>query len=249
MKADTFAKLVVLEALIDAEIGQFLEEHPTSMDAFREGLIARISDLVDQIDALDAVTAARVYDALVDFLAALPEDDAGVVAATLHFKRAMDRIVERGLHPREQQQSATWAVVLDELLAELAAEYRQAVAPTGEVRVREYARAQGLVARAREVSDRMLWIADRGRNAELREQIDRLTFAVRHQRLSAAEVEGMMQPTQRRVRRYRPSTLSRVGAYVLGQLLARRPRVTRRAEPDREAQRGRSHAGEQPAPA
>lgn len=248
MKADTFAKLVVLEALIDAEIGQFLEQHPSSMDVFREGLIARISDLVDQIDALDALAAARVYDALVDFLAELPNDDPGVVAATLRFKRALDRIVERGLHPREQGQGSTWAVVLDELLAELAGEYHRAVTPTGEVLPREYARVQGLVARAREVSDRMLWFTARARNTELREQMDRVTFAVRYQRLPPAEVDLLIQPAQRRVRRYRPSTLTRVGTYVLGQLLSRRPRAARRAELDRETRRGRS-TGEQPAPA
>ena len=81
MKADTFAKLLVLETLLDAEIGRFLEDPPPSMDAFREGMIARVSDLVDEIDALDEVAAARVYDALVDFLADLPAEDAAAVEA------------------------------------------------------------------------------------------------------------------------------------------------------------------------
>ena len=142
MKADTFAKLVVLETLIDAEIGHFLEEHPSSMELFREGMVSRVSDLVDEIDALDAVAAARIYDAIVDFLAELPEDDDGVVEATLRFRRAVDRMAERGMDAARAAASAsTWAVVLDELLEELADEYHDAVRPDGEVRPREYLRA------------------------------------------------------------------------------------------------------------
>jgi hypothetical protein len=221
MKADTFAKLVVLETLIDAEIGYFLEQRPESMDAFREGLVARISDLVDEIDALDAVAAARVYDAVVDFLAELPDDDEGAIAATLRLKQAMDRIVERGINRRDQEQPSTWAVVLDELLEELTDEYHRAVRPTGEVSPREYARVQVLLARSREIADRMLWTTGAARRTELREQMDRLTFAVRHQRLKPTEVDLMIRPAQRRVRRYRPSTLTRVGAFVLSQLLGR----------------------------
>ena len=102
MKADTFAKLIVLEALIDAEIGYFLEDRPRSMEGFREGMMTHISDLVDEIDALDAVAAARVYDAIVDFLAELPETDEGVIDTTIRFKRNIDRIVQRG------STSASW---------------------------------------------------------------------------------------------------------------------------------------------
>ena len=62
MKADTFAKLLVLQSVVDAEVGWYLEHRPESADGFREGLISRVSDLLDQIDALDAVAAARAVD-------------------------------------------------------------------------------------------------------------------------------------------------------------------------------------------
>src|SRR5690606_125171 len=117
MKADTFAKLVVLETVIDAEIGYVLEQQPPSMELFRESLVSRVSDLVDEIDELDAVAAARIYDAIVDFLAELPEDDAEeLVEARLRFGHAMDRLVRRGMDQRELQEASTWAIVLDELL-------------------------------------------------------------------------------------------------------------------------------------
>lgn len=224
MKADTFAKLVVLETLIDAEIGHFLEHHPPSMELFREGMIARVSDLVDEIDALDAVAAARVYDAIVDFLAALPEDGEGVVEGTIRFHRAMDRITERGMDQRDLKQASTWAVVLDALLEELADEYHLAVRPTGEVRAREYLRSQTLLARSREAADRMLWEAGGGDDGELRSEMDRLTFAVRHERQKPTAVDFLIRAPQRRAARYRPSTLTRVGAFVLSQVLGKEKR-------------------------
>jgi len=221
MKADTFAKLVVLETLIDAEIGHFLEHRPTEMALFREGIVSRVSDLVDEIDALDAVVAARTYDAIVDFLAELPEDDEGVVSVTLRFRRAIDRIVDRGMDQRALKDPATWAMVLAELLAELADEYHAAVRPGEEIREREYLRAQLLLARSREAADRMLWVADDEANAELRTEMDRLTFAVRHQRLKPQVVDFMIRAPQRRAARYRPSTLTRIGTFVLSELLRR----------------------------
>jgi hypothetical protein len=222
MRADTFAKLIILETLIDAEIGHFLESRPTSTDRFREGMVSRVSDLVDQIDALDAVAAARVYDAIVDFLAELPEDDDGVVEATLHFKRAVDRVAARGMQPRELGEASTWAVVLDELLEELADEYHTAVRPGGETRPREYLRSLFLLARAREAAERILWTDAEGA-AELRDEMDRLAFAVRNRRLKPTAVDFLIRAPQRLARRYRPSTLSRIGGFVIGQLL-RRPR-------------------------
>lgn len=220
MKADTFAKLVVLETLIDAEIGHYLEERPSSMELFREGMVARISDLVDEIDALDAVAAARIYDAIVDFLAALPDDGEGVVETTLRFRRAVDRIVERGMDQRELKEPSTWAVVLDELLEELTNEYHDAVRPNGEMWPRSYLRARTLLARAREAVDRILWGAGES-SPELRDELDRLTFAVRHQRLKPTVVDVQVRDIQRRAARYRPSTLTRIGAFVLGQVLRR----------------------------
>ena len=223
MKADTFAKLIILETLIDAEIGHYLEHRPASMERFREGMVSRVSDLVDQIDVLDAVAAARVYDAIVDFLADLPEDDEGVVESTLRFKRAVDRIVARGMEGRELAQPSTWAVVLDELLEELADEYHAAVRPGGEVRPREYLRALFLLNRAREATERVTWTEAGPGELELRNEMDRLAFAVRNQRLKPTAVDFLVRAPQRLARRHRPSTLSRIGGFVIGQLL-RRPR-------------------------
>jgi hypothetical protein len=225
MKADTFARLVVLETLIDAEIGHFLEDRPTTMEAFRESLVARVSDLVDEIDALDAVAAARTYDAVVDFLSELPDehDDERMISVAIRFRRAVDRIVERGMHAREMKDPSTWAVVLDRLLDELADEYHAAVRASGEIRRREYLRARLLLARAREAADRMLWEADEESNTELRTEMDRLTFAVRHQRLKPQAVDFLIRAPQRTAARYRPSTLTRLGAFVLGQVLRREP--------------------------
>ena len=238
MKADTFARLVVLETLIDAEIGYFLEDRPTTMEAFRESLVSRVSDLVDEIDALDAVAAARTYDAVVDFLSELPEDDdEGMIAEAIRFRRAADRIVERGMHERELKDPSTWAVVLDRLLDELADEYHTAVKPGGEIRPREYLRAQLLLARAREAADRMLWEADEEANTQLRSEMDRLTFAVRHQRLKPQAVDLLIRAPQKTATRYRPSTLTRLGAFVLGQVLRRDPN-RRSGESPRAGSRG-----------
>lgn len=236
MKADTFAKLVVLETLVDAEIGHYLEHRPPSMELFREGMVARISDLVDEIDALDAVAAARIYDAIVDFLAELPEAQEGVVDATVRFRRAVDRIIQRGMEERELRDASTWAVVLDELLEELAEDYEDAARPDGEMWPRAYLRAQTLLSRAREAADRMLWGA--GDEApQIRDEVDRLTFAVRHQRLGVSTVAQQVRSLQRHARRYRPSTLTRVGAFVLGQVLRRRPNRGRRARRAQRAER------------
>jgi hypothetical protein len=221
MKADTFAKLVVLQTLVDADVGYLLEHRPSSPDQFREGMISRVSDLVDQIDALDAVAAARTYDALVDFLAELPDDDAGIVDATIRFQRAMSRTVERGMSPGEMKQASTWAVVLDELLDELMQEYRAALSGDADPRVREYLRATALLGRAREAADRVAAEVGGSSAAELRGDIERLTFAVRHQRLKPAEVEPLIRAPQRRAARHRPSPLTRIGAFVLGQVLTR----------------------------
>jgi hypothetical protein len=222
MKADTFAKLIVLEALIEAEIGYFLEHNPPSLELFREGMVSRISDLIDEIDVLDSVAAARLYDAVVDFLAELPEDPEGVVEAAVRFRRAVDRIVERGMDRRELGAPSSWAMVLDELLRELADEYHAAIGAGGEVRTREFARVESLLSRSRQAADRMLWNADAIRQ-EIPNEVDRLTFAVRHRRLPPTKVDFLIRALQRRAARYRPSTLTRIGAFVLRQVLRRDP--------------------------
>jgi hypothetical protein len=120
-------------------------------------------------------------------------------------------------------------VVLDELLEELADEYHAAVGPGGELRIREYLRARGLLTGARDAAERILWTGDPGDAAELRSEMDRLAFAIRHQRLHPTAVDALIAGPQRRARRHRPSTLSRVGTFVIGQLLRRPPRAGRGA--------------------
>ncbi|HEX5726915.1 MAG TPA: hypothetical protein VFX98_15680 [Longimicrobiaceae bacterium] len=223
MKADTFARLVTLETLVDAEIGFYLEHRPDPAERFREALVSRLSDLVDEIDALDAVAAARVYDAIVDFLAELTDDDEGVVAATLHFKRAIDRIGDRAMDPAELMQPDTWAFVLDELLEALAEAYAVARPEGGALEPRAYLRARFLLNRARDASERMVWDARPERRTEVRNELDRLAFAVHNQRPDAAALDALVRSAQRLARRYRPSNLRRIGAFVVGQLLRRRP--------------------------
>jgi hypothetical protein len=222
MRADTFAKLVVLETLVEAEIGYLLEHRPADPQRFREGMIARVSDLVDDIDALDQVAAARVYDALVDFLAEMPEDEEGVVEATLHFKRTLERGVARSTEARERTDPALWAVVTDELLETLADEYEAAFAGVAEPRLREYLRARALVDRARQAAERMSADEPVERRAEVRDALDRLAFAVRHRRVRPAALDALLHLPLREARRRRPSGLGRMGAFVVGQLLRRR---------------------------
>lgn len=224
MKADTYARLVVLESLVDAEMGHRLENG--AGERWVEAMVARISDLVDEIDALDAVAAARAYDALVDFLTDLPDDDDALVEQTVRFRRAVDRIVERGMDAADLAAPATWATVLDELLAVLGAEYARAVDADGGVRPREHMRARYLVNRARAAADRMVAGERPERRAEVRSALDRLAFAVHNRRAPAAAVDALTAEGKRLSARYRPSKLTRIGAFVVGQLL-RRP-----GEPD-----------------
>ncbi len=220
MKADSYAKLVVLGALVEAEVGYHLSAGAVSADVLRESLVARLSDLLDDVDALDSVAAERVYDALVDFLAELPEDDEGIVEASVKLRRAVDRVVERGLDRRDLAAASTWAVVLDELLAELKDEYHVAVTVEGEVRPREYCRANALLDRCRVAVDRMLWGAETAA-PEVLDEMDRLIHAVRHRRVRPASVDMIVHTMQRHAARFRPSTLSRIGAFVLRQVLRR----------------------------
>jgi hypothetical protein len=228
MRADTFARLVTLETLIDAEVGYWLEHHPASMDRYRESLVARVSDLLDEIDRLDEVAAARIYDALVDFLAELPEDDEGVVEAAIRFKRAVDRLIDRAMEPRDLDDASTWAVVLDEALDELAAEYPGAVlGPAGQGDPRACLRAHALARAARDAGERLVATRRTDARTMLRDDLDRLVLAVEHRKLSPAEVEPLIRAPQRIARKYRPSGLGRVGAAVVGQLLRRRPKGPR----------------------
>lgn len=219
MKADTFARLVVLETLVDAEIGHRLERGAPGPERWVEAMVARISDLVDEIDALDAVTAARAYDALVDYLTDLPDEDAALVEQTVRFKRAVDRIVERGIDAAALEAPPTWAAVADELLAVLAAEYR---ASAGEPTGSGHLRARYLANRARAAADRMVASEGREKRGEVRSALDRLAFAVHNRRLAPAAVDELVGDARRLAARYRPTRLTRMGGYVLGQLLRRR---------------------------
>ena len=227
MRADTFARLLTLEALVDAEIAWWLEHRPPSTERFREGMISRISDLVDEIDALDAVAAARVYDAVVDFLSELPdgaEADEAVVEATVRFKRAVDRIVERAMEPRELDDAPTWAVVLDELLEELVLEYAAAAENASAPDARAYRRCELLTARALDAADHLARHVRAERRPELRSEVDRLAFAVRGRRPPPPEVERLARAAQRVARRHRPTRISSIGSFIVGQLMRRRGR-------------------------
>ncbi|HEU0053658.1 MAG TPA: hypothetical protein VFQ39_10790 [Longimicrobium sp.] len=238
MRADTFARLVMLEAVVDAEVGWRLEHPAADAREFREGMIARVSDLVDQIDALDAVAAARVYDAVVDFLAELPDegDDDATVEATLRFRRAVDRVVDRAMAPRDLEDPSTWAVVLDELLEETLSAYRASV-DEGGVEPRGYLRCLLLLTRAQAAGERMLAGVRAERRPELRSALDRLAFAVRNRRPPSPEVERLAALPQRVARRHRPTNLSRIGAFIVGQLMRPRGRDPRPRTDSREERR------------
>jgi hypothetical protein len=241
MKADTFAKLVVLEAILEAEIGYFLKHDPPSLELFREAMVSRISDLIDEIDVLDSVAAGRVYDAIVDFLAELPEDDDGVVEAAVRFRRAVGRIVARGMDRRDLAAASTWAIVLGELLTELADEYHMAAPREGEIRERELGRVESLLARSRQAADRMLWSAEEI-HPQIADDIERLSFAIRYRQLRPTTVDFTIRSLQRRAARYRPSTLTRIGAFVLRQVMRREPR-RRASEGGRGSRSGRGGNG------
>ncbi len=222
MKADSYAKLVVLDALVEAEVGYHLTGGAVSPDVLRESLVARLSDLLDEFDALDSVAAGRVYDAIVDFLAELPEHEEGVVEAAVKLRKAVGRVTDRGLDRRDFAAASTWAVVLDELLTELADEYHAATIADGGTRSRspEFSRVNALLERCRVAVDRMLWGAETAA-PEVLDEMDRLVYAVRYRRLSPASVEVNLRTMQRHAARFRPSTLSRIGAFVLRQVMRR----------------------------
>jgi hypothetical protein len=167
-----------------------------------------------------------VYDALVDFLAELPEDDDGVVEAALRFRRAVDRLSDRAMDAADLDDPATWAVVLDALLDELASEYPRAVGSRGED-PRAGLRARALARAARAAGARRGAAGGGTTRTLLRDDLDRLLFAVEHRRLSAALVEGLIREPQRLARRLRPSRLATVGAAVVRQLLRRRDKTPR----------------------
>lgn len=226
MQAETFARLVILETLIDAEVGFWLEHHPVSPDRFREGLVARVSDLLDEIDRLDEVASGRVYDALVDFLSELPDHDAGMVETALRFKRSVDRLTDRALEARGGDGASTWAVVLDELLEELAAEYPSCGdGPRADPRA--CLRARALARAARDAGERLVAAKRTDARTMLRDDLDRLYLAVEHRALPPAEVEALIRAPQRIARRARPSTLRTMGAYVMDQLMSRRSKRPR----------------------
>ncbi|MDR0787794.1 MAG: hypothetical protein LBG44_08010 [Gemmatimonadota bacterium] len=220
MKADTYARFVVLETLVEAETGYLLSERPTFREDFREGFANRISGLIAEIDSLDQAVARRAWDATVDFFAVLPEDEEGIEAAALSFRRILNRIMERGLDRHDLADPSVWAVVLETLLRALTDEYRTAYPAEGRrLLPRERERVEGFLNAARHAADRMLWNAG-SMDASLSEALIRLHHAILHRQLPPAEVDAIRRLVVRRVARYRPSTLSRVGVFVIRQLLA-----------------------------
>jgi len=223
MKADTFARLVVLDTLVEAEIGHLLAHRPPSVEEFREGVAGRVGRILAEIDSPDRKIANRTWSALVDFLAHLPEDDDGIEAAALRFRQSLNRVMERGVDRHDLADPAVWAAALEALLRALTVEYRVAMRSSGgrDLAPPERERVDRLLDAARRAADRMLWHADTGRS-DLSAEMDRLRFAIRYRRLPPAEVETLGRSILRLAAKYRPSTISRVGAFVLRQLLGRR---------------------------
>jgi hypothetical protein len=68
----------------------------------------------------------------------------------------------------------------------------------------------------------MLWTADAVR-PEIPNDVDRLVFGIRYRRLRPTTIDLAIRNLQRRAARYRPSTLTRIGGFVLRQVLRRDP--------------------------
>jgi hypothetical protein len=128
------------------------------------------------------------------------------------------------MRPGDLDDPATWAVVLDELLEDLLDESARAAAravpdPRGSLRARL------LLARARQAADRVVVAVRTERRPELRDAMDRLAFAVHSRHASPEGLEPLVRAVQRVARRHRPTGVTRIGAFVVGQLL--RPRGRR----------------------
>lgn len=220
MRADTFAKLLLLQTLVDAEVGRLLEHRAASPDRFREGLIARVSDLVDEIDSLDAVAAARAYDAIVDLLAQMPEDDEGIVEAVVTFQRAIDQAIARGMDETELRLASTWAIVVDELLEELLEEYTAVHERVDTAASDGLDRSFALVRRIRDAAGRMATAAGPDA-AELLSAVDRVAYGIRRRGLDPQALAPLIRAAQRQAARHRASPLTRIGAFVIRQVLTR----------------------------
>jgi hypothetical protein len=220
MKADTYARLVVLDTLVEAEIGFLLAHHPPLTEELREGMAGRVAGMIEEIETLDRSVASRAWEAIVGLVARLPEDDDGIEAAALRCRRALSRIMQRGFSRHDLADAAVWTAVLEVLLRTLALEYRAAMRASAgaELAPRERERIDRLLDTARNAADRMLWNAADG-EATLSEAMDRLTHAVRYRRIPPAEVDTLASSIVRLAAKHRPSTISRVGAFVLRQLL------------------------------
>jgi hypothetical protein len=116
---------------------------------------------------------------------------------------------------------ALWASALEALIRALLEEYPAAIrAEGGRNRFpREWERVERLLDGTRRVADRMLW-SSAAIGTTLEDEVIHLHHAVLHRRFSPTEVEAICRSILRYAARYRPSTLSRVGAFVVRQLLA-----------------------------
>jgi len=73
-------------------------------------------------------------------------------------------------------------------------------------------------------------------DTELRDDLGRLVIDVQHLLPPASELDLLIRSLQRRTRRYRRTTLTRVGRYVVSQLLSRRRSTgAKQARPERQA--------------
>lgn len=148
----------------------------------------------------------------------------------MRFRAAADRTIERGMDRSELRLPTTWAVALHHLLEALASEYVGEPSVDQAERLRQHARAVALLDRARMSAERIAAEAGLTAAGDLVIAVERLNYAVRHRRVPPREAEPLLRAAQRQAARHRPSPLSRVGAFVLGQILTR-DRRRRRGEP------------------
>src|SRR5690606_24462169 len=140
---------------------------------------------------------ARTYDAIVDFIAQIPEDDEGIVEGAIRFHRAMDRTVERGMDRAGLRLAATWAVAVHDMLEALAREYGAEPDDDPEHRLRQRGRAVSLLDRARYAADRIATESGVASAGELVDAMERLTYAIRYRGVAPHDAEPLLRAAQR----------------------------------------------------
>ena len=215
MKADTFAKLAVLETLVDAEVAYYLEHSP-SIPAYRARVAALADGVLSGIDPCDEETAIAAHHASARLLRELQPADDAVIRAATRFKRRVNGILAREMEPEERRRVATWAVVVDQLLATLAREYREGA---GDADRRADERIHLLLARIEDGVARLALLGGAARVEGLRAAAQRLRTAVRR-RQPTDTVSVQIAALQLQVRALAgESSLARLGGFVVRQLL------------------------------